>query len=189
MKKCFIIVMLGIIAIASRAQFVLTPSNGLTTSDNAYSINITGSEVENYYTAKKAISKVLPEAVIGEVEYEKSFTASSKAKVKMKVKSAFKSLDFVADYTLKIETGDNMISISFNELKEFEYRKKSNNEPIGWVIPTIGRNDLWTNIANVFYVFNSKGDLKQPKCKQAIEDWANGLVNTIETMIQNEKAN
>lgn len=183
MKRIFLVTLLSIVAVVSRAQFKLTPNDGLKTEDGAYTIKRAFTELENYQAAMKAVKAVIPDAVIEEPEYEKVFTAKAETVIRMKVTGMIKAANWTADYTLKVEAADNEIIVSFDKLGNFEHRKK--NGTVDAIIrPYIGQNSFWNQLAGEYSLFNSSGDLKAPKAAVAIESWANGLVRQIEESLK-----
>lgn len=181
MKKIIILTVLSFFTFISRAQFVLTPNDGLKTADGVYTIKRVGTELDNYQAAMKAVKTVIPDAVIEEPEFEKVFTVKAKTNIKMKVAMMLKSLMFTAEYTLKIEAEDNLILVSYEKLGQFEYRKKNN---VAYLYPWSGHNSYMVQMGQEYYLFNSSGDLKAPKAKTSIEEWANGLVSQIEQALK-----
>ena len=60
MRKYFLLTALfALMSLCCNAQFKLTPSAGLMTEDGPYTITKSGSEVENYEAAKKAVENYL----------------------------------------------------------------------------------------------------------------------------------
>ncbi len=166
MKKYFLLAIMSLFTFIAKAQFVLTPSDGLKSEDNRYTIKRIGNELENYCAAKEAVKAVIPGAVIVDVEYEKVFLVKAEATIKAKV--AGWPLTLAGPYTLKFEADNGAILTSFEYLGELKNTGKRDIV----LIPGTGVN----TIMSPFYVFNSSGDLKQKKAKVAIEEWANGLM-------------
>lgn len=180
MKKIISIIALFAISMCCYAQFVLTPSSGLMTEDGPYTIIRDGSESENYYAAKKSIEVAIPDAEIGEAEYEKSFNVTSAFKDHRTLPGALVATDWRIDYTLLIECTDGKIMISFKELGYLEASKKG--EVVCCVHPTSGSNSMMGDLLGNHYIFNSKGMVSKgcKKMKTLFEEYANNLVKNIE---------
>jgi hypothetical protein len=174
MKKILFVTLLSISTLLVKAQFVLTPNDGLKTDENVYTIKRAGTELENYQAAKNAVKAVIPNAVIEEPEFEKVFTAKAEALIKTKV--AGWPLTLSGAYTIKVETDNDKILISYMELGMLKNTGKRDIV----LYPCSGVN----TIMSPFYVFNSSGDLKQKKAKVSIEAWANDLVHQIEESLK-----
>ena len=174
MKKLIFTTLLSISVVATKAQFVLTPNDGLKCEDNAYIIKRAGTELENYQAAMKAVKATIPDAVIVEPEYEKVFTVKAQAVIKTKV--AGWPLTLAGPYSIKIEAGKGLILVSYESLGELKNTGKRDIV----LLPCSGVN----TIMSPFYVFNSSGELKQKKAKVSIEEWANGLVSQIEQVLK-----
>lgn len=184
MKRILLLTLLSIVGVVLRAQFKLTPNDGLKTEEGAYTIKRAQSELENYRAAMKVVKEIVPNAAIEEPEFEKVFTVRAETVIKMKVAGMFKAVNWTAEYMLKIEAAENEIIVSFEKLGNFEHRKK--NGTVDAIIrPYTGHNSFWNQTFNSEYsLFNSSGDLKAPKAAAAIESWANCLVRQIEESLK-----
>ena len=180
MKKNVLSALFAIVSLCCNAQFVLTPSAGLMTEDGPYTILRNGSESENYDAAKKAVEETIPGVEIGDLEYEKSFEASSEYKTHRKLPGAFIATDWNIKYKMKVESAEGKIFISFEEIGYMEVRRKG--ELMYNIYPTTGRNSMLGDIAGNHFIFNSKGEVAKgcKKLKELFEDIANNIVKDIE---------
>ena len=181
MRKYFLLTALfALMSLCCNAQFKLTPSAGLMTEDGPYTITKSGSEVENYEAAKKAVETAISGAEIGEIEYEKSFSVSAKYKNRGKLPGALGATDWVIDYTLKIEMSDDKILVSFAKIGNLEVWKRG--EVLQYIHPTTGKNSMLVDITGNHYLFNSKGEICKggKKMVALFEEMANGIVKEIE---------
>ena len=186
MKRICIATLLVFSVIVARAQFLLTPNNGLKCEDNVYTIKNAGSESENYHAAKRVIKQVIPDALIEEPEFEKTLVvnAEQNLKITLRVKSIGSfgipvkgTYDYSFKYKLNVEAHDGKIELAFNELGVFVHHKHGGV----WLHPSSGKSNALTS---EFYVFKEGGDLGQVKAKQQIEEWANSLVLKIEQALK-----
>lgn len=180
MRKFILSAVFAAISLCSNAQFKLTPSNGLMTEEGPYTIMRTGSEVENYETAKKAVEATITGAEIGELEYEKSFAVSAKYKNHGKLPGALVATDWVIDYDLKVEVSEEKIQIFFTKIGCLEVWKKG--EIIQYIHPTTGKNSMLVDMTGSHYLFNSKGQICKGGKKAVLifENMANEIVRNIE---------
>lgn len=181
MKKYIVLTVISLVSLVSHAQFVLTPNDGLKSKDNVYVIRRVGTELENYYAAKRVLKAVIPDVYIEDLEFEKVITAKAEAFVRLKPKGWVKLYNAFSKYTMKIEVFENELHLSFVELGPFELRKKNGNVH-AIVHPYSGHNSFWNQFEP--YLFNSSGDASSPKAIAAIENWANGLVAQIEKALK-----
>lgn len=184
MKRFYLLIAFIAITLCSYAQFVLTPSAGLMTEDGPYIINRSGSEIENYNAAKKVIARVIPNAEMGDVEYEKSFNVTSEFKDKGRLPGAMVKTDWIIKYTLLVTCEDGKISISFKDLGEMEVYRKG--ERVMNIYPTTGSNSMLGQAAGIQHIFNSKGVVASgcKKLKLMFETKANDLVKEIENNLK-----
>lgn len=181
MKKLILFVAFVVATLCCNAQFVLTPSAGLMTEDGPYTIIRDGSDSENYYAAKKAVESAIPNADIGDLEYEKSFNATSVIKEHSKLPESLATHDWQWNYTLEVECADGKIRISFKHIGALEVWKKG--EHLQNIYPSIGKNSMFSID---HFVFNSKGTVAKgcDKMKKIFEDCANNLVKSIENNLK-----
>lgn len=180
MKKYILLTAFVVMSVCCNAQFKLTPSAGLMTEDGPYTILRSGTEAENYEAAKKAVEAAIPDVDVGELENEKSFSATCKYKNHAKLPGALIATDWVVDYTLKVDVTDEKIQISFSEVGSMEIWKKG--EVIQYIHPTTGKNSMLRDAMGNHYLFNSKGQIAKG-CKKMVllyENMANGIVKDIE---------
>ncbi|MBQ9203044.1 MAG: hypothetical protein IJ155_02250 [Prevotella sp.] len=184
MKKFFCVAALAVVSLCAEAQFVLTPSSGLMTEDGPYIIMREGTEVENYEAAMQAVGRAIPNAEIGEVEYEKSFNVTSAFKERRKLPGAIVATDWNTGYTLFVECAEGKIMVSFKQIGPLEASKKG--EVIMNVYPTTGKNSMLMGVSGIQYIFNSKGVVAKgcKKMKEIFEDYANTLVKDIENNLK-----
>lgn len=174
MKKGLLMMLALVFVLIAKAQFVLTPYDGLKTSEGAYGIARIGSQFDNYTAIKSTVNKLFPNARVREFPQENSITVTADDKVKLKFKDMFsQSSKFDVTYTLKFNAEDNKISIDFLQLGNFIVSKFGRHYTI---YPIFGENNVALQGAGLIHVFNSSGETSQPKTKQGIEEWANGLV-------------
>ena len=180
MKKYILLTAFAVISLCCNAQFKLTPSAGLMTEDGPYVILKSGTEVENYEAAKRAVEVAISGAEIGEIEYEKSFAVSAKYKNRGKLPGALIASDWVFDYTLKVEVSEDKIQISFTNLGTFEVWQKG--EVLQYIHLTTGKNSMREAMTGNHYLFNSKGEISKggKKMVALFEEIANGIVKDIE---------
>ena len=179
MKKYILLTAFAVISLCCNAQFKLTPSAGLMTEDGPYTILKTGTEVENYEAAKRAVEVAISGAEIGEIEYEKSFAVTAKYKNRGKLPGALIATDWIVDYTLKVEASEDKIQISFSKVGNLEVWKKG--EVLQYIHPTTGKNSMFGDITGNHYLFNSKGEICKggKKMVALFEEMANGIVKEI----------
>lgn len=178
MKRLYLIAIVSVISLYCNAQFKLTPSAGLVTEDGPYTIMRPGTESENYEAVWKAVEKAIPDAEMGELEYEKSFAVNAIYKTRAKLPSALIATDWVLEYDLKVEVAEDKILIFFSNIGTLKATAKLGNNTFLF-FPTMGKN---TMISPNRYLFNSKGQIcKGGKKMVAIfENIANGIVRDIE---------
>ena len=184
MKKFLSLATFLAISVVVQAQFVLTPDAGLMTADGPYTIVREGTEAENYYAAKKAIENVIPNAEIGDVEYEKTFNVTSVFKNHGKIAGAIVATDQKTEYTLEISCTDGKIMISFKNIGCMEITRKGETYMV--VYPKTGKNSWLGQVSGQQYLFNSKGEIAK-QCKKLVamyEDNANNLVKCIENSLK-----
>lgn len=184
MKRIICFAVFASLAFCCHSQFILTPSAGLMTEDGPYIIQREGTESENYYAAKKAVENAIPDAEIGDLEYEKSFNASSTIKDRRKLPGALIATDWTIDYTIEVECTDGKVMISFKNIGALKAKKKG--EVIMNVYPSTGENSMLNQIMGVEYIFNSKGVVAKgcKKLKEIFEEYANTIATKIENNLK-----
>ena len=182
MKKLLLLVFI-LSATIAKAQFVLTPHDGLRTTDGVYTITRTGSSIEqNYAAMKDVVKKVISNVRIREFDQEHMFTAIAETKVKLKFKDMVtQSKTFDTSFTLKLIAENDKIILSFEQLGNFVVSKFGSHYTL---YPTIGGNNIANQGAGLIHIFNSSGEIVQPKTKEGIEAWANSLVSQIEQALK-----
>lgn len=186
MKKIFLSMVLAAISVCGNAQFQLTPSSGLMTEDGPYIIQHTGTEAENYQAAVRAVQQAIPDANIGELEYEKSFMVTYTKKGHEVLPGAFIAHDWSIENKLKIEASEDKISVSFAETGDFVVRYKG--EVISIIYPRMGKTSFQELLAQICYLFNSKGKLAKnvkgaSKLVEKYEQMANEIAKAIESKL------
>ncbi|MBQ6749752.1 MAG: hypothetical protein IJR02_03150 [Bacteroidaceae bacterium] len=184
MKKIFLAAMFAVVSLCCNAQFVLTPSAGLMTEDGAYTILREGTESENYHAAKKAVELAIQGVDIGDLEYEKSFLASSIQKGNRRFPGGWSSCDWSILFKIKVETFDGKILISFDSVGNMEASKKG--EILAVVYPTMGKNSYLNDLMGQRYIFNSKGQVGKgcQVFKDMYEEIGNSIVKEIENNLK-----
>ena len=184
MKKKLFVVVLTTLSLCCHAQFVLTPS-GLMTEDGAYTIMRTGTESENFEVAKKAVELAIPGIDIGELEYEKSFSANGIQKGHRRFTGfATASVDWSIEYQLKVEAEEDKISISFTKVGSLVLKRKG--ESVAEVFPTSGKRTILLALSGQGFVFNTNGQVARgcKPIKETYEEMANNIVKTIENNLK-----
>lgn len=183
MKKCLLFVLILASTTIVKAQFVLTPHDGLKTSNDSYVITRTGFTTDqNYAAMKEAVKKVITNAKINEFEQEHMVTVTAETKVKLKFTDLFnQSKNFKVSFTLKLSVENDNITLAFEQLGNFIVSKFGSHYTL---YPTLGENNFANQGAGLIHVFNSSGEIAQPKTKEGIEAWANGLVHQIEESLK-----
>ena len=179
-KKSFLFFAL-ICAGTLNAQFVLTPTEGLQTAGNTYTITRQATESENYYATIEAVKKVLPNASINETEFQKVFTVTDIGTTKIHInKYSFTPFNATCTYTLRFEMDNNSILINFENISDYDIKSKMNH-----LLLRVKSGKL--NFKHpVLYVFKENGQTKFQKAKQDIEDWANLLIKNLKNEIEHE---
>jgi len=180
MKRRLCLAAFAVVSIFCQAQFILTPSAGLMTEDGPYIITRNGSEAENYEAAKKAVLAAIPDAKIGDLEYEKSFNATSAIKDHRKLPGALIATDWTIEYTIEIECEDGKVMVSFKHIGAIVVRRKG--DVIMNVYPSTGANSMLGQMMGNQYIFNSKGTVAKQckKLKELYESYANNIAKNIE---------
>lgn len=179
MRKYILLTAFAVVSLCCNAQFKLTPTAGLITEDGPYTILRSSTEADNYEAAKKAVEAAIPDAQIGELEYEKLFSVVAKYKEHSKIPGALFASDWSIDYTLKVEVTEDKIFISFDKIGSLENRFKNN---YFYVHPTAGKNSMLADLKGGHYLFNSSGQISKggKKFVALFENMANGIVKNIE---------
>ena len=185
MKRLIWLAVFTAVSVCCKAQFVLTPSAGLMTEDGPYVISRNGSEAENYEAAKKAVLSAIPDAKIADLEYEKSFNASSAIKDRRRLAGALVKSDLTIEYTLEVECEDGKVMVSFKSNGPMELRTKK-GELFMNIYPTTGSNSMLTQVAGVQHIFNSNGNVAKQckKIKELYESYMNDIVKSIENNLK-----
>lgn len=183
MKKYCIYAVLMLVSGICNAQFVLTPTAGLVAENGVYTISRNGTEKENYDVVKEAIAAVYEDAEIGEEEIEKTVLATIVYKKRFKQAGALVAADHKMEFTLRFETEDGKINVSFTKTGEWETRTKK-GELIQIIHMDMGKNNPLKSTGN-FHMFNSKGQIAKggKKAKEQYEQIANEIVKSIENEI------
>lgn len=180
MKKIILSAAFALMGVCCNAQFVLTPNAGLLADNGAYVINHLGTEEENYNIAKKAAISAFSDAQFVDLESNKSFKILYVYKNHDKLPGALIATDWTIKFTLKIETQNDKVLVSFDEAGIWEAQNK--NAAFN-MIPSAGKNTMLKSASGITYMFNSKGKPTKggKKIITAYENIANGIVRDFES--------